>query len=126
MVIFEHGTVLLEAGGSKGTIRIEKLGELIRNVGNFMSQKSIRGKGLLVGNPFCDQPLDNRPPKNTQKQLFAKELIESAEQQNIAVLLSTELYAVVSKILRKELSDSDKKSLRQRLFEGRGFVRLIE
>lgn len=124
LVISEHGTILLEVVGSKGTIKIEKLGELIKNVGNFISQKGIRVKGVLVGNPFCDQLLDNRPPKNTQKQLFAKELIESAELQDISVVLSTDLYTVVSKILKKELSDSDKKSLQQRLFKGKGLVRL--
>ena len=124
LVISEHGTILLEAVGSKSTIKIEKLGELIKNIGNFISQKGIRVKGVLVGNPFCDQLLDNRPPKNTQKQLFAKELIESAELQDISVVLSTDLYTVISKILKKELSDSDKKSIQQRLFKGKGLVTL--
>ncbi|GAI27872.1 unnamed protein product, partial [marine sediment metagenome] len=92
VVTFEYGKALLEVGGSKGIIRIEKIGELTNNIGNFIMRKRIKVKGILVGNPFCEEPLDNRPPKGSQKPLFAKELIESAEAQGITVLLSTDLY----------------------------------
>jgi hypothetical protein len=124
-VTFEKGTALLEVGGSKGTIKIDKIGELIKNMGNFMSQKWCTVKGILVGNPFCDEPLGNRPPKNSQKQLFAKELIESAEQQSITVLLSTDLYEVICRILTGKLTDTEKQSLRERIFNGKGLVRLV-
>lgn len=125
LVIHDYGTALLEVAGSNGTIRIEKLGELTKNLGNFMSEKGKQAKGILVGNPFCDEPLDNRPPKDSQKQLFAKELIESAERQSITVLLTTHLYHVVGLILSGKFSDAEKESLRARIFDGKGLVRLI-
>jgi len=125
LVTFENEAALLEVGGSKGTIKIEKLGQLTRNMGNFMETKGIKVKGILVGNPFCDEPLENRPPKDGQKQLFARELIESAEQQSIAVLLSTDLYEIVSRILKGELLDPEKRSLQERIFNGKGLVRLV-
>jgi len=125
LVNFEYGTALLEVVGSKATIKTEKLGELIKNMGNFISEKGGNVKGILVGNPFCDERLDNRPPENTQKRLFAKELTESAEQQSITVLLSTDLYEVVSRILISKLSDAEKQSLRERIFNGKGLVRLV-
>ena len=125
VVTFEYGTALLEVSGSKGTIRIDKIGELTKNMGNFISQKEIKVKGILVGNPFCDEPLDNRPPKGRQKKLFAKELVETAEQQSITVLLSTDLYKVVSAAINGELTDTEIQSLRQRIFSGKGLVRLV-
>jgi len=126
LVNFEYGTALLEVVGSKATIKTEKLGELIKNMGNFISEKGGKVKGILVGNPFCDERLDNRPPKNTQKRLFAKELTESAEQQSITVLLSTDLYEVVCRILIGNLPEIEKRSLQERIFNSKGLVRLVE
>ena len=123
-VTCDDGTALLEVVGSKSTIKIEKLDQLMRNIGNFFETKRSKVKGILVGNPFRDEPLDNRPPKDTQKQLFGTELIESAEQLSIAVLLTTDLYEVVSRILRGELSEKERQSLRERIFNGKGLVRL--
>ncbi len=126
VVTFEYGVALLEVVGSKATIKIEKLGELIKNIGNFISKKGGIVKGILIGNPFCDKLLDNRPPKDSQKKPFAKELIESAEHQNITVLLTTDLYEIVSRILEGELPDPEKRSLQERIFSGKGLVRLVE
>jgi hypothetical protein len=123
-VTCDYGAALLEVVGSEGTIKIEKLGQLTRNIASFFETKGSRVKGILVGNPFCGEPLDSRPPKDTQKQLFAKELIESAEQLSITVLLSTDLYGVVSRILSDKLPKTEKQSLRERIFNSKGLVRL--
>ena len=124
LVVSDHGTALIEVVGSKGTVRIEKLGELTTNMGNFISAKKKTVKGILIGNPFCEQTLDNRPPKQSQKPLFAKELLESAQQQGITVLLSTDLYQVVTSILSGKFGAEEKQSIRQRIFEGSGLVML--
>ncbi len=125
-VVCDYGTALLEIVGSQGTIKIEKLGQLTRNISYFLETRRNKVKGILVGNPFCDEPLDKRPPKDTQKQLFAKELIESAEQLSITVLLSTDLYQVVHRILSSKFPETEKLSLQERIFNGKGFVRLVE
>jgi len=125
IAITDYGTAMLEVSGSNGTIRIEKLGELTTNMGNYISTQSKPVKGILIGNPFCDEPIENRPPKDSQKQLFAKELIEGAEQQNITVLLSTDLYLIVSAILENRLTDEEKASYRRHIFTGKGLIRLI-
>jgi len=122
LIISDHGTALIEVAGSKGTIRIEKLGELTKNMGNFMFDKKKPVKGILVGNPFCEQDLDDRPPERSQKPLFAKELLESAQQQGITVLLSTDLYQVVTSIVDGKVGAEEKQSIRQRIFEGSGLV----
>jgi len=125
-VACDYGTALLEVVGSKGAIKIEKLGQLTRNMSNFFETKRSKVKGILVGNPFCDEPLENRPPKGSQKRLFAKELIESAEQLSITVLLSTDLYQVVCRILIGNLPEIEKRSLQERIFNSKGLVRLVE
>ncbi len=120
----EFGTALLEVEGTVGTVTRDKLGQLVVNIGNFLKDKGISPKGILVGNPFRKEPLHNRPPKGTQKMPFAKELIQDAENQNITVLLSTDLYNIVCGILDKRISEGKKKELRQAIFEGKGLVRL--
>ncbi len=120
----DYGTALLEVVGSKNTIKIEKLGELIKNIGDYISQKGGQPKGILIGNPFCEESLDNRLPKDSQKPLFAKELIESAENQGITVLLTTDIYEIVSLILKGGLAGKEKQRLSERIFKGKGLVRL--
>jgi len=122
LVVSDHGTALIEVVGSKGTVRIEKLGELTTNMGNFISEKKKPVKGILIGNPFCEHTLDDRPPKRSQKPLFAKELLESAQRQGITVLLSTDLYQVVTSILDGKVGAEAKQSIRQRILEGSGLV----
>lgn len=124
LVVSDHGTALIEVVGSKGTVKIEKLGELTTNMGNFISEKKKPVKGILIGNPFCEQALDNRPPKQSQKPLFAKQLLESAQKQGITVLLSADLYQVVTSILSGKFGAEEKQSIRQRIFEGSGLVML--
>lgn len=123
-VVSEFGTALLEVEGTVDTVTRNKLAQLVRNRENFLTEKQMKPKCIFVGNPFRKQPPDNRPPKGTQKNLFSKELIEDAEKQDIAVLLSTDLYKVVCGILDEAVSEVKKKELRQAIFEGKGLVRL--
>jgi hypothetical protein len=124
LVNCDYGVALLEVVGSERTIRVQKVGQLIKNIGNYISEKGGQVKGILVGNPFCSKSLDNRPPKDKQEQLFAKELLESAEKQDIAVLLTTDLYKIVCRILDDELPKTEKRSLQKRIFNGKGLVKL--
>ncbi|MFC2003535.1 hypothetical protein ACFLV4_06315 [Chloroflexota bacterium] len=122
----EYGDAILEVEGSKDSIKIEKISQLIRDRANYSEDKKcVSPKGLLIGNPFREEPLDNRPPKGTNKKLFSKELIETAEKQDIAVLLSTDLYETVSRILENKLSEEEKQAIRKRIFESTGLVKLV-
>lgn len=80
----------------------------------------------MIGNPFCEELIDNRPPKDSQKQPFAKELLESAEKQDITVLLSADLYELVTRILSDKISDNQKLSIRKKIFEANGLLRLSQ
>lgn len=123
-IISEYGTSLLEIVGSKESVKIEKIGQLIRNIGNFITAGKGNAKGILVGNPFCEEPVGNRPPKDSQKQLFVKEIIDTAEQQNISVLYSPDLFEIVSLILENKIGESEKKALREKIFSEKGLIRL--
>lgn len=124
IVTHNDNIALLEVAGAKGTIRLRKLAELTKNMGNYMAQQEKKVKGLLVGNPFCEEKLDNRPPKDSQKQLFAKELIESAESQGINVLLTTDLYDVICRILNNDMTTDDKAGIIRTIFQGKGLTNL--
>lgn len=124
IVSCEEDVALLEATGSKGSIKMEKLGELNTNMGNYISRKGSKVKGILVGNPFCEEALDNRPPKDSQKPLFAKELVESAEQQGITILLTTDLYKVVTQVINASIKPAELSQMLRAIFKGRGLVRL--
>ena len=125
LVTCDFGNALLEVVGSEGTIKIGKLGQLTRNMSSYFEMKGGKVKGILVGNPFCSEPLGNRPPKDTQKKPFGKELIDTAEDLSIAVLLSTDLYEVVCLILEGKLPKTEREALQERIFKGKGLVSLI-
>ena len=96
----------------------------MKNIANFLKQEGVSPKGILVGNPFRLEKLSDRPPKGSQKKLFSTEVLSNAETHNIAVLLSTDLYQVVCLILDNKLTTAQIKSLRKRIFQGKGFVSL--
>lgn len=122
----EYGDAILEVEGSKESIKIEKISQLIRDRVNYSEDKKCTApKGILIGNPFCEEPNENRPPKGTNKVLFTKELVETAEKQDIVVLSSTELYKTVSLILKNEISKEQKQALRKRIFESTGLIKLV-
>lgn len=122
----EYGDAILEVEGSKDTIKIEKISQLIKDRANYIEdKKTVSPKGMLVGNPFREELLDNRPPKGSQKSLFTKELLQTAEKQDVVVLLSTDLYKVVSLILRGELSKDQKQDLIKRIYQSVGLLRLM-
>lgn len=122
----ELGIGLIEVEGTKGTIERTKLSQLVMNRENYIVNHGTTPKGILVGNPFCEEPLDNRPPQPSQKQLFAKELIEDAKTQNVTVMTSASLYDVVCSILEGRLDDDGKRTIRKAIFEGKGLVELVK
>lgn len=121
----KYGDAILEVEGSKESIKIKKISQLIRDRANYIEEKKCSPpKGILVGNPFCEEKIDNRPPQGTNKLLFTKELVQTAEKQDVAVILSSDLYDIVCRILKNEMTDEEKASLRKMVFESTGLIRL--
>jgi hypothetical protein len=120
----EFGIALLEIEGTKETVKVEKISQLLKNIANLLAQEGVTAKGILVGNPFRLEDLPNRPPNNSQKKLFSDEVLRTAEMHNISVLLTANLYEIVSLILDTSLTTQQSKSLRGRIFQGKGLVTL--
>jgi hypothetical protein len=120
----EFGTALLEIEGAQETVKIDKVSQLLRNIANFVSREDMPVKGILVGNPFRFEEPSNRPPKGSQKKLFSDAVIRTSSLNNISVLLTTELYQIVCRILDKQLNARQLKSLRKRIFQEKGPVSL--
>lgn len=120
----EFGIALLEIEGTKETVKIEKISQLLKNIANLLTEEAVTAKGILVGNPFRLENLPNRPPNNSQKKLFSDEVLTTAEMHNISVLLTTNLYEIVSLILDNKFTTQQIKSLRERIFQGKGLVTL--
>jgi len=123
--VCEYGGAILEVEGSKNAIKIEKINQLIKDRANYSTDKQITSpKGILVGNPFREEPLDNRPPKGSHKKLFTKELLQTAEKQDIVVILSTDLYNIASLSLRGQIPGERKREIRKLIFESTGLLKL--
>lgn len=123
--VCEYGDAILEVEGSKNPIKIEKISQLIKDRANYSTDKQATSpKGILVGNPFREEPLDNRPPKDSHKKLFTKELLQTAEKQDIVVILSTDLYNIASLSLRGQIPDERKREIRKLIFESTGLLKL--
>lgn len=89
-----HFTIEIE--GSKGPIRVNKVRELLE----WMVHAPHTHKGLLIGNPFCELPLDDRPPENYK--LYGKEAVSLAEARNLLLITSSEIFKLVSKKIKGE------------------------
>ncbi len=123
--VCEYGDAILEVEGSKNSIKIEKISQLIKDRANYSAEKQATSpKGILVGNPFREEPLDNRPPKDSHKKLFTKELLQTAEKQDIVVISSTDLYNIASLSLRGQIPGERKREIRKLIFESTGLLKL--
>ena len=79
-------------------------------------------KGVLVGNPFRKLPPAERPPG--KETLFVKEVEQMAERHDISLVLTTEMFEVVQKVLGDE--DVDRGAILRRMFENKGPIKLID
>ena len=84
-------------------------------------------KGILIGNPFCEEPPDNRPPKETNKHNFTSDLVKLAERHDISVIWTIDLFKLVCILLNDKIEETKKAELRARarheIFTGKGLIR---
>jgi len=108
--------VIVEIEGSKNAIAIKKGRELYDWLGN----EDPKVKGVLVGNPFNELPIEKRS-LHKNKSFFTKELQKLAESRGFSLMLSTDLFSLVCKKLKKQEIDSQK--LMDKIYEGKGIIR---
>jgi hypothetical protein len=103
-LIAKHDThrFLIEVTGATGSIKIDKARELVQWV--LDSESPDRVRGVLVGNPFRNDPPQQRPPTENHK-LFTTEVEGLATRFDFALLEVRELYrAILAKLEHKEVN----------------------
>ena len=117
---FEDKQVRIEIVGTEGPIKIEKARQILQRI--FDAEDPTKIKGVLVGNPFRKYSPGERPPE--KEKLFVKEVEQMAETHDISLVLTTEMFEVVQKILGDE--DVDRGAILRRMFENKGPIKLID
>lgn len=87
------GMAFVEVVGSEHVIRIRKIDQLGGYIADWGSSTA---KGVLVGNAFKSNPLNDRPPT---RDWFSTETVESARNRDCALLTTIDLYHAVEQVL---------------------------
>jgi hypothetical protein len=85
---------IVEVEGSDNCIDLDKGRQLLDWVASLETEHDIIGKGILVGNPYRKQSLENRPPSQNQKN-FTLPLIDFARRHNLGLLWTKDLFELV-------------------------------
>jgi hypothetical protein len=112
----EEGRIIGEIEGKdKEPIKIEKLDQLSRVVDEDFHRNEILADGLLIGNPYRLQLVEER------KAAFSNKVIVAAGRKRFGLLSTVELYRAVIEVL-KNPSEELKRALRERIFHGLGGI----
>jgi len=105
--IIEFGgqEVLVEVKGKKKSVDKDDLGQLVVDIGQHLRKTGKSIKGLFIGNGWRDIPPQEREAGNHKT--FPKEIAQAAEDNNVGLLPSTELYKAYCQILEEKLSKND-------------------
>ena len=122
-----NGDALLEVEGKKDAIKIEKISQLVKNQVDYAKVHQNSIKGILVGNPFCEEAVENRPPKDSQKSNFTREVTKFAERHDISVIWTVDLFKIVCRLLDEKIDGTEKAKIRAsalcEIYEGKGLVK---
>jgi len=97
-LVLKHNSIefIVEVEGSKGPIKRDKVRQLLE----WYVKAEADVIGVLIGNPFCELPVDQRPPSNNE--LFVKQVKDLAKSRNFSLLLSSDIFELISKELASE------------------------
>jgi len=118
--IIESGgkEVLVEVKGTSRSIDKDDLGQLVVDIGQHFKETGKSIKGLLIGNGWRNLPLEKREIGNART--FPKEIVKAAEDNNVGLLSSVELFNAYCAVLEGKLSKDDFLST---IFNSSGIIR---
>ena len=96
-VKYKDKELIIEIEGTKKSIEINKGRQLM----HWLAEEDPLVQGVLMGNPFNNEPLTNRPPKVNQK-LFTEALENLAVKRGFTLISSIDLFNLVCKKLKGE------------------------
>lgn len=115
---YDDREILIEIEGSEKAIKLEKGRQILQRVVEAKNPDTARG--ILVGNPFRKIPPNERPPE--KQAFFVKQVMDLAENRDIALVLTMDMFEVVKRILNKK--KVNKQAILKKIFENKGLIRL--
>jgi hypothetical protein len=105
--IIEHNgkEALVEVKGKNKSIDKDDLGHLVIDIGQHFKETGKSIKGLFIGNGLRNLPPQKRESGNNMT--FPKEIAKAAEDHNVGLLSSVELFNAYCKVLERKLSKDD-------------------
>lgn len=96
--------VYIEVEGPKGPIDLDKGRQLDYYIDETAAPAEV--EGAIVGNPFCAEHPNNRPPEGRQGGLFVKELADLARRREWPLVTTVEVFGWVRRHLEGDQSAS--------------------
>ncbi len=118
IIEFDGKEVLVEVKGKNKSIDKDDLGQLVVDIGRHLRETGKSIKGLFIGNGWRNLPPDKRETGNNRT--FPTEIAKAAEDNNVGLLSSAELFNAFCKVLEGQLS---KDHFLSTIFNSSGIIR---
>jgi len=109
---------LAEVKGNTKSISKGDLGQLITDLGEYLKVPGEDIDGILIGNAWRLEPLEIRDTHD--KPIFSQAVIKIAENRNIGLLSTTELYRAYCQVLE---DPTRKEDILNRIIGGKGVIK---
>lgn len=109
---------LVEVKGVGKSMSKGDLGQLITDLGEHLKATGEGIQGVLIGNAWRNLPLDQRDTHD--KPIFPKNVVKIAENQNIGLISTTELFKAYCDSLK---DPGSKESTLPKIIRGKGIIR---
>lgn len=105
IIEFSGQEVLIEVKGNVKGITKDDVAQLVADLMEHLKKTGQEIQGLLIGNGWRLEPLEQRDVGN--KHIFSKDAIRVAENHNIGLLSTTELFKAYCQILENPIRKAD-------------------
>lgn len=118
--IIEVGTkeALIEVKGNTKSVKKEDIAQLIVDLGQHLKDTGEEIKGILIGNAWRLSPLEDRE----SKPVFTKETIQAANNHNIGLISTVELFKAYCSVLEKPGYRSE---VLKKIIKGKGIIQFL-
>lgn len=110
---------LIEVKGNTGNVSKRDIAQLITDLGEHLEATDNDIKGILIGNAWRLLPLEDRDIKD--KPLFTRNVVRIAENRDIGLISTVELFGVYCKVLEQPDCRSE---ILDKIIGSKGIIRL--
>lgn len=110
---------LIEVKGNTKSITKADLGQLITDLGEYLKATDEDIGGILIGNAWRLEPIEARDKHD--KPIFSQAVVKIAENRNIGLISSTELFEAYRKVLKEP---TQKEAILNKIIGGEGIIKL--